>query len=437
MDRDLILQKIKDSGVVGAGGAGFPTHVKLNCSAEVVIANGAECEPLLRTDRTVMELYAPMVIAGLKACMEAAGAKRGVIATKKKYTAAIEALKSAIGSANIEFLLMESYYPAGDEQQIVYEAMGKVVPTGGLPLDVGAVVQNVSTLADVANALKCAPLTEKLVTVNGEVKNPAVFRAPIGASVRSLIAAAGGPDDLSGYSVVIGGPMMGRITSSPDEPVTKTTGGILVFPKEHPLIQKRTGSLESDLKLARSVCCQCNFCTQMCPRNALGLKVEPHKVMRGMALGAPDFGEANGIFSCCDCGLCTLFACNFSLAPSRMMQRAKQELGRQGVKPVKKTAYPVVSGNISDIKVPTHRLLARLDIARYDRDMPLVEKLHVQSVRLPLKMHIGAPAKPVVKTGGCVVKGQLIAEAQGLGADIHASIAGRAQVLENEILIEE
>lgn len=436
MNREEILQKIKEAGVVGAGGAGFPSHIKLNCKADVVIANGAECEPLLRTDRLIMENDAPKVIEGLKASMIAAGALRGVIALKKKYTKAVEALQAAIGGSGIEFLLMESFYPAGDEQQIVYLATGQVVPTGGLPLDVGAVVQNVATLADIANALEGTPVTHKYVTVNGEVAKPAVFKVPVGTPVRKLIEAAGGPGDLSGYSVVIGGPAMGRITDDPDEPVTKTTGGILVFPKDHPLVQKKTGSMQSDLRLAKSVCCQCNFCTQLCPRNALGLKVEPHKVMRAVALNAPGFGDANGIFSCCDCGICTLYACNFGLAPSRMMQRVKQELMKEGVKPVKKVAYPV-SDNLNDIKVPVKRLLARLDIQKYDRDLPLAEELRLQNVHLPLKMHIGAPAKPIVATGETVAAGQMIAEVrEGVGANIHASIAGSVRVLDNEIVIE-
>ncbi len=437
MNREEILQKIKEAGVVGAGGAGFPSHIKLNCKADVVIANGAECEPLLRTDRYIMENEAPKVIEGLKASMTAAGASRGVIALKKKYTKAIDALQTAIGGSGIEFLLMDSFYPAGDEQQIVYLATGQVVPTGGLPLDVGAVVQNVATLADIANALEGNPVTYKYVTVNGEVANPAVFKVPVGTPVRKLIEAAGGPGNLSNYSIIIGGPAMGRITDDPDEPVTKTTGGILVFPSEHPLIQKKTGSMQNDLRLAKSVCCQCNFCTQLCPRNALGLKVEPHKVMRALALNAPDFGDANGIFSCCDCGICSLYACNFGLAPSRMMQRVKQELMKEGVKPVKKVAFPV-SDNLADIKVPVKRMLARLDIQKYDCELPPGEELHVQSVRLPLKMHIGAPAKPIVATGDTVAAGQMIAEVrEGVGANIHASIAGRVRVLDNEIAIEE
>ncbi len=437
MEKAQILKAIKDAGITGAGGAGFPTHIKLNCSAATVICNGAECEPLLRSDRLLMERSAGRVVAGLKAAMEAAGAKRGVIAIKKKYERAAEAFKRELNCNDIELMLMKSFYPAGDEQQIVYEATGKVVPTGGLPLDVGVVVQNAATLSQIADALEGKAVTERYVTVNGEVKSPAVFTAPIGTPVRKLIEAAGGPEDMSQYSVIIGGPAMGRITENIDEPITKTTGGILVFPKDHSLIQKKSGNLEQDIKLARSVCCQCSFCTQMCPRNALGLKVEPHKVMRALALGAKGIGDANGVFSCCDCGICTFYACNFSLAPSRMMQRVKQELVRNGVKPEKKIPYPV-SESLDNIKVPTSRFEARLGIDKYDRDLLLVEEpLKVSKVILPLRMHIGAPARPIVRSGELVERGQLIAEAaEGVSACVHASISGTVKVTETMIEIE-
>ncbi len=437
MEKAQILKAIKDAGIIGAGGAGFPAHIKLNCNADTVICNGAECEPLLRSDRLLMERSAGRVVAGLKAAMEAAGAKRGVIAIKKKYEKAAEAFKRELSGDNIELLLMKSFYPAGDEQQIVYEATGRVVPTGGLPLDVGVVVQNAATLSQIADALEGKPVTERYVTVNGEVKNPAVFIAPIGTPVSKLIEAAGGPGDMRDYAVIIGGPVMGRVTNNIDEPVTKTTGGVLVFPKSHLLVRKKSSDLERELKLARSVCCQCNFCTQMCPRNALGLKVEPHKVMQAMALGAKGTADLGGVFSCCDCGVCTYYACNFSLAPSRMMQRLKQELLKAGVKPEKKLPYPV-SESFENIKVPTARLEARLGIDKYDKDLPLIEEpLKANKVVIPLKMHIGAPAKPVVKSGERAAKGQLIAEAaQGVSANVHASIAGTVKVTESTIEIE-
>lgn len=435
MDKQLVREKIREAGVVGAGGAGFPTHVKLGCAADVVIANGAECEPLLRTDRLLMERDAGKLVAGLKAAMDATGAARGVIALKKKYVKSIEALRGAIRDDAITLHLMDSFYPAGDEQQIVYEVTGRVVPTGGLPPDAGAVVQNVSTLCGVADALCGVPVTRKLVTVIGEVGAPAVFEVPVGTPVGALIGAAGGPEDMSGFRVIIGGPLMGRVASDLSEPVQKTTGGVIVLRAGHPLIIRKTRELSQDLKLAKSVCCQCNFCTMLCPRNALGLKVEPHKIMRAVALGAKEIDAVNGVFSCCDCGLCTLYACNFSLAPARMMQVVKAQLTRRGIKPEKTAAFPV-SGSIEYIKVPVSRLMKRLGIEEYDAELAVAPPPPVHRVTLPLKMHIGEPAKSVVKTGDTVREGQKIAVCEGLGAHIHASIAGRVTLGDQHIGIE-
>ncbi len=436
MDKQQILNKIKEAGIIGAGGAGFPTHIKLSCSADVVIANGAECEPLLRTDRLMMETYSKKIMLGLKAAMYVTGAKRGVIALKKKYVKAVDAMRGALDSST-ELYLMDSFYPAGDEQQIVYEVTGKVVPTGGLPIDVGAVVQNVATLVAIADALQGTPVMEKYVTVTGDVSDPAVYKAPIGMPITELIAAAGGSKDGSEYRVIIGGPMMGRVSENISaEVVEKTTGGIIVMPKDHTLIRQKTRDLMQDVRLAKSVCCQCNYCTQLCPRNALGLKVEPHKIMRALALNADNFGEVNGIFSCCDCGLCTQYACNFQLAPSRLMTKVKQELAKAGVKPEKKVALSVAD-NMESIKVPVSRLMIRLGIVGYDKDLPLKdERINTDCVRLPLKMHIGAPAVPIVKTGDNVKAGQMIASVNnGVGANLHASMTGIATVTDKYIEI--
>ena len=436
MDKQQILNKIKEAGIIGAGGAGFPTHIKLSCSADVVIANGAECEPLLRTDRLMMETYSKKIMLGLKAAMYVTGAKRGVIALKKKYVKAVDAMRGALDSST-ELYLMDSFYPAGDEQQIVYEVTGKVVPTGGLPIDVGAVVQNVATLVAIADAWQGTPVMEKYVTVTGDVSDPAVYKAPIGMPITELIAAAGGSKDGSEYRVIIGGPMMGRVSENISaEVVEKTTGGVIVMPKDHTLIRQKTRDLMQDVRLAKSVCCQCNYCTQLCPRNALGLKVEPHKIMRALALNADNFGEVNGIFSCCDCGLCTQYACNFQLAPSRLMTKVKQELAKAGVKPEKKVALSVAD-NMESIKVPVSRLMIRLGIVGYDKDLPLKdERINTDCVRLPLKMHIGAPAVPIVKTGDNVKAGQMIASVNnGVGANLHASMTGIATVTDKYIEI--
>ncbi len=418
-----VKEMVMNAGILGAGGAGFPTHVKINCQAGAVIVNGAECEPLLRVDQQVMELYAVEVVEGLRLVMEQTGAKEGVIALKKHYEGAVKALGTAIEPfGQLRLHLLREYYPAGDEQQIVYEVTGRVVPTGGLPLDVGAVVCNASTLLNVADAAAGKKVVEKYVTVGGAVRTPRTFKVPVGISCRELLEAAGGTAEPCRY--IIGGPCMGRVVDDPDVPVTKTTGGFLAFPVDHPLWKLREETL--NMQLIRSVCCQCSMCTQMCPRNALGLNVQPHKAMRTIAQGTDLLGDANGVFSCCNCGVCTYYACNFGLKPSQAMQQMKAMLAQKGVKP-RKEVYTRADRSIDDKKLPVKRLIARMGLERYDVDAPLSEKLlPTGQVRIMLRMGVGAPSVPVVGVGDKVRKNTLIADiAPGkLGVKMHASISG-------------
>ena len=418
-----VKEMVMNAGILGAGGAGFPTHVKINCQAGAVIVNGAECEPLLRVDQQVMELYAAEVVEGLRLVMEQTGAKEGVIALKKHYEGAVKALGAAIEPfGQLRLHLLREYYPAGDEQQIVYEVTGRVVPTGGLPLDVGAVVCNASTLLNVADAAAGKKVVEKYVTVGGAVRTPRTFKVPVGISCRELLEAAGGTAEPCRY--IIGGPCMGRVVDDPDVPVTKTTGGFLAFPVDHPLWKLREETL--NMPLIRSVCCQCSMWTQMWPRNALGLNVQPHKAMRTIAQGTDLLGDANGVFSCCNCGVCTYYACNFGLKPSQAMQQMKAMLAQKGVKP-RKEVYTRADRSIDDKKLPVKRLIARMGLERYDVDAPLSEKLlPTGQVRIMLRMGVGAPSVPVVGVGDKVRKNTLIADiAPGkLGVKMHASISG-------------
>lgn len=411
-----------DAGILGAGGAGFPTHVKINCKAEIVLANGAECEPLLRVDQQIMQVYAAEVVRGIQAVKEFTGAKRAVICLKAHYEDAVRALKKATKDTDVELHLLDAYYPAGDEQQIVYEVTGKVVPTGGLPLDVGAVVCNVSTLVNIAAALDGKKVVEKHVTVGGAVKTPVTLRVPVGTMLSELLEAAGGTTEDCVY--IIGGPCMGRVVDTTEIPVTKTTGGLLAIPKNHPLLAKKSSSI--DLRLIMAVCCQCSMCTQMCPRNALGLNVQPHKAMRSLANGIDLMGDFNGIFSCCNCGLCTYYACNFGLKPSQVMQTLKSAIASKGTR-ARKEVFGTVDGGLENKKVPVSRLIARMGLSEYDVPAPLNDKLMTTDrVRIELKMGVGAPSVPKVAVGDKVRKNQLVADiAEGkLGVKMHASISG-------------
>jgi Na+-translocating ferredoxin:NAD+ oxidoreductase RnfC subunit len=420
-----LIDKARAAGVAGAGGAGFPTHVKLDCRAEYVIANGAECEPLLRVDQQLMELYAREIAEGLELAVSHVGAKEGVIFLKEHYHEAVKALKWQLRhKKNLRLHLSESYYPAGDEQQIIYEVTRRRVPPGGLPKDVGCVVSNVSTLRDIARAAKDIPVTDRYITVAGAVKAPRTLLAPLGTDMAALVDLAGGPSEPD-CVFIIGGPCMGAVAESLDGvSVTKTTGGLLAIPREHPLLNKKNAEIR--LRAMLSVCCQCSMCTQMCPRNALGLGTSPHKAMRALAYATDLMGHVNETLTCCDCGVCTYFACNFGLNPALVMKRFKAELSANGLRP--QASYNKEPDFfINDKRLSTERLVARLGLREYDVPAPIdTTRLNPASVKIPLKMHIGAPSVPVVTEGQAVQAGALIAKTpEGkLGANVHASIDG-------------
>ena len=434
-----VIEAIRNAGVVGAGGAGFPTHVKLNVNAERVIVNGAECEPLLRVDQLAMQRHADRVVRGLTLAMEAAHAPEGVIATKTHYEEAVEALRHAIADKPaIHLHLMESYYPSGDEKSVIYEVTGQVVPTGKLPIDAGCVVINVGTAMNIADAVDGNPVTDKSVTVCGDVPEPVTVTVPIGVSLREVLGLCGFTGDEREYALIVGGPCMGALTENWDDPVTKTTGGLLILKRSHPQIRMRKITVEQQARLARAICCQCNRCTQLCPRHAMGLPVEPHKAMRAISTGNAELlGNAAGVLACSSCGLCTNFACEMGLTPSVVMTMLKAELGKAGIRPTPEeniTPDPWLTLK----EVPVKRLIARMHLSDFDRPAPWSDKtVTPKSVRLPLRQHVGKPAEPVVRVGDRVAKGQLIARIpeKALGAALHASIGGRVTEVSDQAIV--
>lgn len=429
-----IADLVRQAGVVGAGGAGFPTHVKLMGKAEYVIANGAECEPLLRVDQLLMQRKAKELVKGMELAMEATGARVGVIATKAHYHEAVKALETALGRRKkIIIHLMDSYYPSGDEKSIIYEVTGRVVPSGKLPLDVGCVVCNVASLVNVAAAAEGFPVIYKDVTIGGDVLSPLTVTVPVGSSIREVIRLSGFAGSQQDYAVIVGGPCMGKLEENWNASVTKTTGGLLLFKRTHSLIVRRTQSPERLLKIARAVCCQCSQCTQMCPRNALGLGVQPHLAMRAITTGKGALlGNPQRILGCSSCGLCSNFACHMGLIPSEVMAMYKAELGKAGIRPTPEAEIKT-DPFITQKRVPVKRLIARMDLSTFDVPAPYREvDYHPARVVIPLQQHVGKPALPVVKVGDRVHAGDVIGEIpeNGLGARVHASIDGRITAVE-------
>lgn len=422
-----IVQAVQAAGVTGAGGAGFPTYVKLQARAEVVIANGAECEPLTHVDKELLIHHAPEVISGLRAAMESTGAARGIIGVKGKYQDIIASLRRHLGdSPDITIAELGNFYPSGDEQVLVYDVMGRVVPEGGLPIDVGCVVQNIETLYNVDAALHGRPVTEKFITVIGAVRQPVTVKVPIGVTLGDVLALAGGattPDPV----ILNGGAMMGDVVGSLNEPVTKRTKMLLVLPYDHQLSVKRRTSREIFDAHAIASCDQCYMCTDYCPRHAQGHAIQPHKLILLLASGVPlTDAQMAGAMLCCECRTCN-YACPVHLAPGDIALNIKRDLVRAGMKnPYHRTTEADPYRDFR--RVPMTRLVNRLDLAKYDVHAHLtdVPRAPFHRVELRMRQHIGMPASPVVAVGDRVRVGDVVGEIikGGMGAPVHASIDG-------------
>ena len=438
MDMKELSVLMQQNGIVGAGGAGFPTYAKLNENAETIILNCAECEPLLRLHRQLLEKYAQEIIDTFHQIGEAVGAKEVVIGIKKAYTKTIDALNAVIGAyPEIRLGLLDEVYPAGDEVVLIYEVTGKVVRPGGLPIECGVAVFNVETVYNVYRAVnQKTPVVDKLVSVVAE-EHPVTVRVPIGTSIEETVRLAGGVTTPNPV-YFIGGPMMGFIGSGA-QPVTKTTNAVLVLPESHYIIQRKRQKVSIDLKRAAACCCQCSMCTDMCPRNRLGHPIQPHLFMRAATckdVQQPDIFV--NTFFCSSCGLCEMYSCFQGLSPRTLMAEYKAGLRSHGLKPPMVTPKPV--GEEREYrKVPMERLMARLDLTKYNKEAPLDESsAPIRKVKIMLSQHIGAPASPIVKQGDTVSSGQMIAEpAKGLSVGIHASINGVVkEVSEKYVIIE-
>jgi len=415
--------------VVGAGGAGFPTYVKAQSRVEFMIANGAECEPLIHKDAEIMKHFPQGILAGMTSMMEATGAKTGKFGIKTKNAESLEALKHELRDDRIEFVMLGDFYPSGDEYELVYTATGRLIPPAGIPLAVGCVVNNVETLYNVNLAERDVPITQKFLSVCGAVREPKSFWAPVGTPFRDLLAAAGGAavDD---FGIFVSGIMMGTLTFDQDDVVTKTTGGLIVLPRDHYLMSRRTRSQDEMNHIGKSACDQCSYCTEFCPRYLLGYEVQPHKVMRSLGFTMTG-GEIWNQWSelCCACGLCTLYACPEDLYPKEACDDGKRDRRAAGLKFVQQK--PVVVHPMKEYRrVPLMQLRRRLQIEEYEKGTPFQDvKFQPAAVRIKMRQHAGEAAVPAVAEGRKVKKGQVVGrvEESKLGANVHASIDGKVR----------
>ncbi|KMO86895.1 NADH dehydrogenase [Megasphaera cerevisiae DSM 20462] len=435
-----LLNQVRAAGVIGAGGAGFPTHVKLDASADYILLNGAECEPLLRVDQQLMALYPDDIIQGLAAAGRQVQAGKAIIGIKGKHEDVIRILKDHIRLLHLEDYvkvgILPDIYPAGDEQVLVYELTGRVVPECAIPLAVGCVVINAETALNVAHAAVGKSVTETYITLNGDIPRPITVKVPVGVPVKDVLLLSG-IKNLDEYGVINGGPMMGSVMDAYDGYVTKKNKGFIILKKEHYLIRKKMMTFDQARIVGRTSCEQCRMCTDMCPRYLLGHNMQPHKMMRVIKYTPNDAESMKIAQLCSQCNLCEMFSCQAQLSPRAVNVWCKGKLREKGVKytPFKETYTPRESRSYR--LVPSKRLIARLGLTPFDGAAPLTE-IHFdpQEIGISLQQHVGAPAQPVVKVGDVVTEGQLIGEIKegSLGAAVHASMNGTVANITEQII---
>jgi electron transport complex protein RnfC len=310
-----IAEAVQQAGIVGLGGAAFPTHVKLRRqegkTIHTLIVNGCECEPYLTSDFRLMVEAPQPIISGALLAARAVGADEVVIAVEDNKPAAVETLRGACEGTPAHVIEMPTKYPMGGERQLIRAATGLAVPTGGLPLDVGIVVVNVGTSAAIARAvLRGKPLTHRIVSVSGAgIETPKNLLVPIGAAYSALIAACGGLRD-NAARVVAGGPMMGFALGDLDAPVTKGTSGLTVLTHD-------------DLRRPEeTTCVRCGRCVDVCPVNLV-----PTKIALAARHKAWDLAKDYHIGACIECGCCA-YGCPASIPLTQLIRMGKAEMPR-------------------------------------------------------------------------------------------------------------
>ena len=334
---------------------------------------------------------------------------------------------------------MESFYPAGDEHSIIYDVLKRAVPPGKLPMDLSAVVLNVGTLKSIWASTQDKPVVRKIVTVNGDVAEPKLIDVPIGTPVSECIAHAGGANT-GQFAVLLGGPMMGRLVEQDElaqEFVSKTLGGILVVPFNHPLAVRRRKPIERIRSEALAACIQCYFCTELCPRYLKGHPLRPHEVMRSFALNDPDHPLLLQASLCCECGICELYACPMDLSPRIVNEYLRNEFRRRNIK-----APAFESEGIHPEEIPrrlaTDRIAMRTGLTEWfeNTDISECEQYDTNEVFIATLQGVGQPATPVVQPGDKVECGQLIADLPetAFGARMHASIKGTVETVTDSMI---
>ena len=320
---EKICEAVREAGIVGMGGAGFPTRVKIEPNPRLpkttMIVNGCECEPYITCDYRVMLEWTKQVIIGIKLAQKASGCSKVIIGIEDNKPQAIEMMESVLeelGSGGIKIIPLKTKYPQGGERQLIRSILQRVVPTGGIPPMIGVLVLNVATCAAIAEAVVAGlPLTHRVVTVTGEsIAEPGNYYVPIGTSVETLIEMCGGVAQKSAR-VILGGPMMGNAIADLKTPTTKTTGAITIITKEQMGLAK--------FEKRQTACIRCGRCLEVCPEN-----LNPTKIAHAVKNNLLDVAQKYYMSACIECGCCS-YICPANIELTGYIKTGKIFLARK------------------------------------------------------------------------------------------------------------
>ena len=437
---DMPLKDIMQShGIVGAGGAGFPSYGKLADGASILVVNAIECEPLIYTDFTLMQEHLDEIVAGMRLVMEFAHIPQGLLCVKGYRAQKLGLSDGQVLAEGITVKHLPNVYPMGDEINLIYTATGRLVKPGCLPITQGVIVYNAETLYNVALAVnKNQPVTEKWITISGDVPEVLCIKAPIGMKIADVLAACKVTVD-DQHVVIDGGPSMGAIKNPHADVITKTTKALLILPNHIPAVVGKMRTAAENLRMAASLCCQCSRCTDLCPRHLMGYPIEPHKMVRSTLSAAQLTPElVKNASLCCGCDVCGTFACCQGISPMQVIKEYKSILAKNRIR-YEAGPEEVFTAHIDrdGRMLSAGKWKEMLGVARFDRYPTYVpEKLTAKKVEIRMSQHIGAPSVPSVAVGDTVTEGQIIANCgTGLSVPQYASISGRVTFVDNTRIV--
>jgi Na+-translocating ferredoxin:NAD+ oxidoreductase RnfC subunit len=435
-----LKQLLKDNGVVGAGGAGFPSYCKLAEGADTLLINAVECEPLLYTSYTLLQERIRDIVIGMRAVMEYAHIARGLLAVKDYRAAKLGYSDGQELAPGVFIKYIPNVYPMGDEINLIYTATGRVVPPGQLPITRGVIVFNTETIYNIGLVVQFGqPVTKTYLTISGDIPKAYCVKVPVGMKISEVLSVMGVnvPDT---HVVIDGGPSMGTVVNLSTDVVKKPCSGLLILPKTIPAVRNKLRTKEDNFRRAASVCCQCNRCTDLCPRHLLGYPLEPHKMVRSTlsaAMADPELIKTATM--CCGCDICSTLACCQEISPMQIIKEYKGILAKNRMKYVADPSEQFTPSPEREARmVSAGKWKEMLGVAKYDKFPPIYveEKLKAKEVFVPMSQHIGAPAIPVVKVGDEVKENQLIAQAaEGLSVPHFAPISGKVTYVDAKTIV--